>query len=122
MVGFELFEIKLFVGVSSYDFAFWYHISELSHGLEEHLLVGSLEVLELGSIMESDEVWDGAHLEVTWSISDYGCVHGSKHKIWVLVGFGSALEGWLDSHTWRACWTPEIDDEARTFLDELLEM
>lgn len=122
MVGLELFESKLFMCVSSYNFAFRYHIGELSHGLEELFLVGSLEVLELGSVMESDKVWDTSHLEVTWSISDYGRVHGSKYEIWILVGFGGTLEGWLDSHTWRACGTPEIDDKARTFLDELLEM
>jgi len=110
MVGLELFEIQLFMRVRSNYFAFGHHIGELSNGLEKHLLVGSLEVLELSSIMESDKVWDTTHLEVTRSILDYGRVHGSKHKIWILVGFGGALKGWLDSHTWWACGTPEIND------------
>lgn len=72
--------------------------------------------------MESAKVWDARHLEVSWSVSDHGGVHGCKYEIWILVGFGQCLEGWLDAHAWRAGGTPEIEDEARTFLDELLEM
>jgi len=108
--------------VSSNHLAFRYQIGECGNGLFKLWLVGSFEVLEHSSVVESDKVWDARHLEVSWSVSDYGGVHRSEYEIWVLVGFGDALEGWLDSHAWRACGAPEIDDEARTFLDEFLEM
>lgn len=60
--------------------------------------------------MESDEVWDARNFEVSWSVSDDRRVHRSEDEIWVIVGFGQALESWLDSHTWWACGAPEIDD------------
>jgi hypothetical protein len=122
MVWSEHFKLKLFVSVSSDHLTFWYKIGEGVNCLFKLWLVGSFEVLEDGTVVESDEVWDARNLEVGWSVSDDGSVHRGEDEIWVLVGFGQAFEDWLDSHAGWACWAPEVDEEARTFLDELLEM
>lgn len=88
MIWFELFESKPFMCVSSNDFAFRYQICELCNGLSKLWLVGSSEVRKAGSVMESEKGWDARYFEVSWSVSDYGSVHGSEYEIWILVGFG----------------------------------
>jgi hypothetical protein len=50
MTWLELFEIYLIVSMSTNNFTFWHQLSELSNGGEEHLLIGSFEVLVLLSI------------------------------------------------------------------------
>jgi hypothetical protein len=110
MIWSEHFKLELFVRVSSNHLTLRYQTRECGNDLFKLWLVGTFEVLKNSTVMESDEVWDACNLEVSWSVSDNGRAHGSKDEIWVLVGFGEALEGWLDSHTWRACGAPEIDD------------
>ena len=122
MIWLELGELEFIMGVSANHFANWYLFRKLSYCLEEFWLVGSLEVFELLASVEGDEVGNGTYLESAWCISDFLSVAGCENQIWILVGFCSALERWLDAHAWWAGWAPEINDQAWTFFDQLLQM
>lgn len=90
--------------------------------MEKDCFVGAFEVFDLGPVVEGNEVGDCAYLEGSWSVTDLGGVAGSEDQVWVFVGLGSAFEGWLDTHARWAAWTPEVDDEAWAFFDQLLDV
>jgi hypothetical protein len=90
---------------------FWYLICQLSYRREKRWLISSLKVLELLSIEEGNEIWDGVDLESLSSILRLLSVDSCEHQILIIIRLGSSLESWLDAHAWRASWGPEIDNE-----------
>lgn len=117
----ELIEAQLVVSMNSNHFTLWNFFAQFSYRLEQHWLVCSFKVLVLFSIEKSDEVRDGRNPESLSTISCHLRVYCNEDEIWILIGLRSAFESRLDSHTWWAGWTPKVNDDCRSFLNQLLK-
>jgi len=122
MGRFVLFESYLVVASRSHLFSLRNLLREFCDCREQLLFVRTFEVLHLLAIKEGNEVWDCIHLESSRSISCHLCVHCRKHKVGVVISFGSCLEGWLDSHAWRTSWAPEVNHNTWEVFQNLLKL
>lgn len=117
----ELIKAQLVVSLNTYNLALRDLFTQFCNRLEQDWLIRTFEVFVLFSIQESYEIRDGGNSVSLRTFSRDLGVDCDELKIWVFITFSSTFESWLDSHTRRAGWAPEINDHTGCLFDNLLE-